>query len=240
MTKQQKDTAAKTVKIPAPAPAPLNDLRISLMVLFLGTVTLDFFFETSVWVTIGAGGITGGLWAFFKEKKLMLQLISLWKTELVLAAPVIAFTAYALLEVFMQMTTEIALKGGGINAAAPPAVFVWLLWLREINSTIWPVIFGLGGGILLGFTEELFWRGFVQTRLMMVSGHGAASLISAALYGLYYFFILGPMVAVPAFLLGVAFSLLVVRSKSLLPAMLSHTVFIVLSIWIRPDVNIMF
>jgi len=219
---------------------PLLDLRIALMVMFLGVSSIAFLFKAPVIISITAGALTGGIWAFAKERKLMIQLITAWKTELLVAAPIVAFTAYGILEVSLQLASDMALKSGGINASNPPEVFVWLLALKALTSAINPAIAGIAGGILLGITEELFWRGFVQTRLMMTTGHGVATLITSTIYSIYYLFIMGTIAAVLAFMLGMAMSLLVVRSKSLLPAILTHFIFLIFVIWLRPDVNIMF
>ncbi|MBN2804055.1 MAG: CPBP family intramembrane metalloprotease [Deltaproteobacteria bacterium] len=219
--------------------SPLFDLRIALMVIFLGVVSLGYMADIPIWITITIGALAGGGWSLVKEKSLITSLVTAWKTELLIAAPVIAFTAYAIVEVSIQFATTAALNNGGINPENPPQFIMWLLAVKSAAAVVPPAVTGIAAGLILGVFEELFWRGFILTRLMIVTGHGVAALIGSALYGVYYFFLMGPYAGLFALMFGIALSLVVIRSKSLVPSILTHFIFLILTLWIRPDVNIL-
>lgn len=67
--------------------------------------------------------------------------------------------------------------------------------------------------------EEFFFRGFLLTGLRNRFGVKTAVLISSVLFGLVH---IAPGAIVPTFFLGVAFAVIYIRTRSLLPAIFAH------------------
>ncbi|MBN2526636.1 MAG: CPBP family intramembrane metalloprotease [Deltaproteobacteria bacterium] len=217
---------------------PISDIRVPLMILFLWAAVSSFYIDLPSWVTLPVAAVVAATWAIIRERGLIIALSINWKTYWVLLAPIVSFLLYALLDVAIQSVSVSLISGGGLNGNRElPALFTWLVSLRASAGDIPPVLLGLGGAIVLGIGEEFFWRGFVQTRLMLVIGHGTASLITAILYGVFYLFALGTMAAVLSLFLGIVLSMFTLRSRSLLPAILCHASFLIFSLWLRPDIS---
>ena len=213
---------------------PITDIRFPLMILFLVAATSTFLIEVPPWMTLPACAVFAAGWSLVRERRLIMALIRNWRSGWLVIAPVVALFLYALLELAIQAATASLVESGALTGQQElPALFKWLLALRSSAGDMPPVILGLGGGLLLGIGEELFWRGFVQTRLMMVTGHGLAVLITAVLYGVFYLFTLGPLAAVLCLLLGIILSMFTLRSRSLLPAIFCHSLFLVVSLWLH-------
>ncbi|MBN2344113.1 MAG: CPBP family intramembrane metalloprotease [Deltaproteobacteria bacterium] len=219
---------------------PATDIRFPLMILFLLAATFSFLLELPPALTLAVGGTMAGVWAFVRERNLMIELLSNWKNHWMIIGPVIGAFVYGFVDISIQTVTSSVIDAGGLAPGKElPAIFTLLLQMRAAAGDIPPVLLGLGGAVVLGIFEELFWRGFIQTRLMLLTSHGVAVLVTALLYAVYYFFALGPLAAGLALFLGIALSLFTLRSRSLLPAILCHMTFVVLALWIRPDLSLM-
>ena len=215
---------------------PVTDIRLPLMILFLSAATLTYLMESPPWITLSACAIFAATWATMQQRTLIIALLRNWRTGWLLIAPVVALLLYGLLEMAIQTVSASLVESSALSGQRElPALFKWLLVLRTSAGSIPPIVLGLGGGLLLGVGEELFWRGFVQTRLMMFTSHGIAVLVTALLYGVFYLFTLGPLAAVLSLFLGIILSMFTLRSRSLLPAVICHTTFLVVSLWLRPD-----
>jgi membrane protease YdiL (CAAX protease family) len=216
---------------------PSGELRISLLLTYITVVGLDLVFDASPWILAVVGVAIGLSSALIHNRPLVIALLVRWKTPWLPVAPFLSLAVWALLDVGIQTASALAMQEGGFSAADPPLLFSWLLALRAHFEGIHPVMAGISGGLLLGIGEEVFWRGFVMTRLMVPLGHGGAAAVSAVLFGLYYYLVLGPLAALWALFFGLIASLLTLRAKSLLPAVAAHVCFLVLALWLQPDVN---
>lgn len=76
-------------------------------------------------------------------------------------------------------------------------------------------------GVGPGLTEELCFRGWLLTRLTVASGPGVALVVSSVAFGLFHF---DPMYAVVTALMGMTMGWTVLRTGSLFPAILAHTI----------------
>jgi membrane protease YdiL (CAAX protease family) len=85
-------------------------------------------------------------------------------------------------------------------------------------------------GILIApWAEEIFYRRQLPSRLTPRLGETGAMLSSVLLFA---FLQLNPLLILPALLLGAANTLLTLRSGSLMPAILAHTVFNLLALFL--------
>jgi membrane protease YdiL (CAAX protease family) len=92
-------------------------------------------------------------------------------------------------------------------------------------------------GMLAPLGEELFFRGYLQTRLRRVWRPGPAILVTALAFGVIHG---EPVHGVLAFVLGLYLGLVTERAESVVPAVLCHaannSVSVVLSAWVgSPD-----
>jgi len=92
------------------------------------------------------------------------------------------------------------------------------------------LLFGIAGGFMVGFLEELGWTGFAVPRLRLRYGVLATGIIMGVLWGMWHLLIPGYATIFPAFFWSVvilpAYRVLMVwvydRTESLLVAMLMH------------------
>jgi len=88
-------------------------------------------------------------------------------------------------------------------------------------------------GLLAPLGEELFFRGYIQTRLRQVWSAGPAIVVTALAFGLIHG---EPVHGVLAFGIGVYLGLVTERAESVVPAVICHavnnTASVVLSAWI--------
>ena len=102
-----------------------------------------------------------------------------------------------------------------IGASAPPGVIAALLLL-------W-----------IGPAEEIFWRGFIQQRLMVAWGRWPGFLVAAGLYTVVHLWAFNGMLLVAALVCGVCWGWMMMRFRSLWPCIISHalwdaTIFVLL------------
>jgi membrane protease YdiL (CAAX protease family) len=213
----------------------INELRIPIMLLFVLAAALNFLFEIPVFFIPLFCAIPVALWAIWKKKKLIIELLLRWKTIWVLLAPLVAVFVYFLLEIIVQMSTAVALQNGFVGQDLP-VIFHILLKLREQWVEL-PVALVLAGSFFIAIAEEIFWRGYVLTRIMDSTYHAIAMLISSALFSVFYFFIFGFVFFALGFLLSVLFAQLTLLSRSLLPAVIAHFIFLVLALVLKPELT---
>ncbi|MDD5309874.1 MAG: CPBP family intramembrane metalloprotease [Deltaproteobacteria bacterium] len=131
-------------------------------------------------------------------------------------------------------------------------VYVLLSWARRVLPDVMPIsglwlgrlasrasavpvwLAGPAGAIVLVPAEELFWRGFVLRRLAVRLGPVAGVTIAAAAYAIFWTAALDPLVGGAAALCGLAFGVMTVRSKSLVPAMAGHALLWILAVSVMP------
>ncbi len=87
---------------------------------------------------------------------------------------------------------------------------------------------------LIGPSEEIFWRGFVQRRLSERLGEPAALLMTTAVYALVHIWTLNLILITAAAVVGLFWGWLYARERSLVSVMLSHALWDVLIFVIFP------
>lgn len=85
-----------------------------------------------------------------------------------------------------------------------------------------PLFIGLLLIFIIGPSEEIFWRGFVQNKLSQLNSPKKALIITTIIYCLVHIWALNPMLLVAALVLGVHWGLLFFKYKSLVPGIISH------------------
>lgn len=87
----------------------------------------------------------------------------------------------------------------------------------------------LGVSLLLVFItspgEEIFWRGFLQERLMRAWGKWPGFFVQAILYGAVHTFSGNPMLILSALVAGVFWGLAYALQRNLVPLIVSHALF---------------
>jgi membrane protease YdiL (CAAX protease family) len=112
---------------------------------------------------------------------------------------------------------------------------VWLAGLGEHGSVVFvrrliegasgPELFGavIVFGVIAGTAEEIFFRGYMQTRLREVWGPGRAIVVTSVGFGILHVDVYGIHV-VMAFVMGLYLGYLVETTGSVLPAIACHIV----------------
>jgi len=85
-----------------------------------------------------------------------------------------------------------------------------------------PAAIGLLLFFIMGPAEEIYWRGFVQKTLSRRLGRTTGLLITSAVYAIIHIFAFNFMLFVAAAVCGLFWGLLYLREGSLVPVMLSH------------------
>lgn len=75
---------------------------------------------------------------------------------------------------------------------------------------------------IIGPSEEIFWRGFVQNKLSQISNPKKALIITTIIYCLVHIWAFNPMLLLAALVLGLHWGLLFYKYKSLVPGIISH------------------
>lgn len=138
----------------------------------------------------------------------------------------------------MLGTLEVAAGAAIENAVAAggdvPALFRELVRIRGEVLSLGPALAGIGGALLLAPAEEAFWRGFLQHRLGRWLGRWPGLLVGVALYGGFYWILIGPLAAAAAGMTGLACAVLALRSGSLVPGAICHALVWLAAIWAWP------
>jgi membrane protease YdiL (CAAX protease family) len=94
---------------------------------------------------------------------------------------------------------------------------------RVLEGAVGPELFAavVVFGIIAGIAEELFFRGYMQTRLTQAWGPRHGVLVTAACFGVLHVDVSGIHMAV-AFAMGLYLGFLVERTGSVLPAIVCH------------------
>ncbi len=85
-----------------------------------------------------------------------------------------------------------------------------------------PAAIGLLLFFIMGPAEEIYWRGFVQETLSGRFGQMAGVLATSVIYALIHIFAFNVMLFVAAAVCGLFWGLLYLREGSLVPVILSH------------------
>ncbi len=216
-----------------PARRSINDLRAPLMMLYVFAFCGGRMAELSIWILLAVMAPAIGVLSFVFERKLMRELLVFRPTGALygLGAAVLLYGFFSLaLQYISGLSIGATLDGDG----SVPAFFVELVRIKGHASAIHPAVAGIAGAALLGISEELFWRGFVQTRLMIMMPHSLAVILATAVYAGFYAVLMGTLAAVAAGVCGLIFGILTIRLRSLVPAMICHSLVWVFALWILP------
>ena len=132
----------------------------------------------------------------------------------------------------------LAATGAAFAAFFLALVVIWLCWpagfaqmqdnqeaITEMLPPVHPAVL-CGMQLLVGFYEELVFRGFLLTRLRRALGSWwTAVLISSLLFAVPHMLEQEPVAAIPLFGVGLAFALFTIGRKSVVPAMIGHALF---------------
>jgi hypothetical protein len=96
---------------------------------------------------------------------------------------------------------------------------------RVLEGAVGPDLFGavMVFGVIAGTAEELFFRGYMQTRLAEAWGAARAVVVTAACFGVLHIDVSGVHMAL-AFAMGLYLGFVVERTGSVLPAIVCHVV----------------
>jgi len=211
----------------------INDLRAPLMMLYVFAFCGGRMAQLPMWVLLAVMAPVIGVLAFVFERKLMRELLVFRPTNALygLGAAVLLYGIFSLaLQYASGLFIGATLDGDG----SVPAFFVELVRIKGHASAIHPAIVGIAGAVLLGVSEELFWRGFVQTRLMIMMPHSLAVILASVVYAGFYAVLMGTLAAVAAGVCGLIFGVLTIRLRSLVPAMICHSLVWLFALWILP------
>jgi len=88
--------------------------------------------------------------------------------------------------------------------------------------------------LLIAPAEEIFWRGFVQERFLSKYGDKIGTAIAIFLYVFVHIWALNPLLLLAALVLGVHWSIMYTKFKSIVPGIISHAVWDTLIFVILP------
>jgi membrane protease YdiL (CAAX protease family) len=212
----------------------INNLRAPLMMIFVGAFCGSQVIQIPTWILLLVlSGLFATLALVYERQSLSLMLKWQWKSAAIGAA--LALPLYGLLYQILQNLTLYTITPGDIyNNGALPSLIQMLIDIR-VAANVLPA-FGAGslGALVLAPTEELFWRGFIQRRLVDWLGPVPGILISTTLGSLFWMVALSPLAAAGAFVCGLVFAIVSHRSGSLVPAIVCHSLLLLFGLWIWP------
>jgi membrane protease YdiL (CAAX protease family) len=97
-----------------------------------------------------------------------------------------------------------------------------------------PAAIGLLLFFVIGPAEEVYWRGFVQETLSNRFGRITGLFVTSAVYALIHIFAFNFMLLVAAAVCGLFWGLLYLREESLIPVILSHALWDVMTFVLFP------
>jgi membrane protease YdiL (CAAX protease family) len=115
--------------------------------------------------------------------------------------------------VFSQGVDLLGIKDDGVLALIGKSV-------NEASWTAWTISL-VGLAVVPGIAEELFFRGFVQTRAVAVLGEAKGIILAATLFGLFHMDVKQGLFAA---LVGTFLGWVAVRAGSIRPSMVAHGV----------------
>jgi membrane protease YdiL (CAAX protease family) len=106
------------------------------------------------------------------------------------------------------------------------------VYQTRLQAPFWLIGFLLV--FLIGPAEEIFWRGFVQDRLMIKFGVKQGTAIAIFFYTFVHIWAFNPMLLLAAFVVGLHWSIMYSKFKSLIPGIISHSVWDLLIFVVLP------
>lgn len=115
-----------------------------------------------------------------------------------------------------------------------PFVISQMQAIYATKSQLSPMIIAPLLFFLIGPSEEIFWRGFVQNKLMEKFGDKKGWLITTAIYSLIHIWAFNPMLMLAAIVLGLHWGFLYMKYKTIIPGLVSHAIWDTLIFVILP------
>ena len=218
-------------------PAPrrgFNDVRAPLMMIYVLAFCGGRVAAIPIWaLLLVTSGLIAAVALLF-ERRALAGMLSARVRPLVVGV-LVAPLLHVLIAFALQAASSLSFAdGAALDDGSPPAVFRLMVELKRHLHQIPLPIAALGGALLLAPAEGLFWRGFVQLRLVIWTGAIPGVVLTAALYGGLYAVMLGPLAAGVAALSGLAFSILTQTTRTLAPAVIAHAILWLLGAWLVP------
>ena len=212
----------------------INDIRAPIMMLYVAAFCGGRMGGLPIWVLLlSAAPLLVALSVIF-ERQLIKELLT-WNTKWVSVSISVSAILYVVMYITLQVASNNSLQGAIISDdGALPLLFKMLLDIKGDIALVNPIIAGLVGALVMSVSEEIFWRGYVQVRVMIWAGHIPAVLISTALYAGFYAIMVSTLVAVAAGLCGLVFSIITIRSRTLVPSIIGHALLWLVGIWLLP------
>ncbi len=212
----------------------LNDIRAPVTMLYVLAYCGGHMSGIPHWILLlfSAAALVGI--SFLFEKKALLEMFVPGLRSSVIGLA-LATLLYVIMWRSMQAVADMVIvEGAVIGRGNIPEPIRMLLEIRHHASQIPVFIVGLAGALILSPAEEIFWRGFIQMRVIGWAGPILGVGIATILYGGFWALFANPLAGVAAAIAGLAFSVLTHKSGSLVPAMISHAVLWALGIWLLP------
>jgi membrane protease YdiL (CAAX protease family) len=219
---------------------PLSTIRIPLLIVVLVALAGQPATGIPALNALAVAAVIGGALTMAIERRLIIELLQ-WKRLSVLLSPLLAAGFLAIVHTVLHVLTAQSMNTDtGINPLHPPLVFRLLIELRTALETGVSPWLGLASAAVAAVGMELFFRGFVMTRLMVHWSHWQAALIAAVLSALATYLSLGVLAGIAALSGGVVAGALMLKSRSLIPAILFHLCVLVSAFLfiVFPDVRI--
>lgn len=218
----------------SPRSKSLNDVRAPLMMLYVLAFIAANTRELPTWVGLLLASALIAPIGYYYERRTISQALR-WDLRSTLFGVSLALVLYVLFSTSMQLLTTALFESGALlGDGAVPLPLKLLVEIRSHIEQVGPALTGLGGAVLVAPAEEIFWRGFIQHRLVLRIGPVWGIGLCAVLFGLFYGLLVNPLAGLAALIAGIAFSILTARAQGLLPAIASHGVLWLLGTWLLP------
>lgn len=145
------------------------------------------------------------------SEKAHLRTLFAFKWKYVWVGIVHAILLYALSRFGVWIFTEL------FDWAAPQIRDIYQTRTQASKYIIAPLLF-----FIIAPAEEIFWRGHLQKRLMDKIGVRQGTTLAIIFYTMVHVWALNPMLLLAAFVLGLHWSVMFTKFRSLIPGIVSH------------------
>lgn len=168
--------------------------------------------KINFWAVMFVAGIILTLYAYFQNRNTFLSLFD-FKLKFIIVGLVSSIILYFVFFVGKIITYSI------FNFSSTQVASVYS---TKVGTPIWVISLLLL--FIIGPAEEIFWRGFVLEEInKKINSKPSALLIASLLYTFVHIWSLNFMLLLAAFFCGVFWSLIYLRYKSLIPGIISHS-----------------
>jgi len=209
-------------------------VRAPLMLLYVAAFCGGRLGEVHAWILLAVAAPAGVAVALIFERRLIRDLMvpTVPGALIGLGAAAVLYGAFA---AALQAAAGLTLGDGmALTGGDLPFLFGQLLAIKTEAARLHPAVVGIVGAVALGAGEEVFWGGFVLTRMMLMMRHSLAVIVTAALFAGFYAVLLGPLAAAAAGALGLVAGAITVRTRTLVPAMIAHGLLWIFTMWLAP------